>query len=191
MPRRPLHITLICVLALVCLAAFTGCGKSSNKPGETVREGLSTPLDGLRYTVFLTRLLNLKNEEDSGYLPGHKEAPPGKGLYGVFLEACNKGDKNALASSSFYIEDTQGNRFDPEPLPKTNPYAFQGGTVPPENCEPASGSLAQQGPTSGPAGRGCPWPARSSGAQPGRRDRRTGCPEPGPRARTCCPARPR
>jgi len=150
MARRPLHVSLICALALVCLAAFSGCGKSSNDPGETVREGLSTPLGGLRYTVFLTRQLNLKNEEDSGYLPGHKEAPPGKGLYGVFIEACNKSqDDQAIASDSFYIEDTQGNRFDPEPLPKTNPYAYHGGTVDPENCEPARGSLAQQGPTSG------------------------------------------
>jgi hypothetical protein len=149
MARRRPNLTALAALALVCAGVFSGCGKSSNEPGETVREGLSTPLAGLRYTVFLTRQLNLKNEEDRGYLPGHQEAPPGKGLYGVFLEACNRGDKEATAANRFYIEDTQGNRFDPEPLPKTNPYAFQGGTVPPENCEPARGSLAQQGPTSG------------------------------------------
>jgi hypothetical protein len=149
MARRRLNPTALCVLALMCLAAFAGCGKSSNKPGETVREGLSTPLGGLRYTVFLTRQLNLKNEEDSGYLPGHPEAPPGKGLYGVFLEACNKGDKDAIASSRFFVEDTQGNRFEPEGLAQDNPFAYHGGTVAPENCEPAKGSLAQQGPTSG------------------------------------------
>jgi len=144
-----LHATALCVLALVGVAVFAGCGKSSNKPGETVREGLSTPLGGLRYTVFLTRQLNLKNEEDSGYLPGYKEAPPGKGLYGVFLEACNTGDKAAIASSHFYIEDTQGNRFQPQALGPKYPFAYRAGTVPPENCEPARGSLAQQGPTSG------------------------------------------
>jgi len=150
MARRHLHVSLICLLAVACLGALAGCGKSSNKPGETVREGLSTPLDGLSYTVFLTRQLNLKNVEDSGYLPLHPEAPPGKGLYGVFIEACNKGDKPATVANNYYIEDTQGHKFEPERLPKSNPYAFQGGaTVPPENCEPARGSLAQQGPTSG------------------------------------------
>jgi hypothetical protein len=100
--------------------------------------------------VFLTRQLNLSNEEDKGYLPGHAEAPPGKGLYGVFLEACNKSSsKNAVAASRFFIEDTQGNRFEPEGLGQDNPFAYHGGTVPPQNCEPSRGSLAQQGPTSG------------------------------------------
>ena len=149
MARRRRNLTALCALALVCLGVFAGCGKSSNKPGETVREGLSTPLGGLRYTVFLTRQLNLANEEDKGYLPGHSEAPPGKGLYGVFLEACNKGDKEAIAASRFYIEDTQGSRFEPEGLGADNPYAYHGGGVPPQNCVPARGSLAQQGPTSG------------------------------------------
>jgi len=149
MARSRLQLTALCALALLCLGAFAGCGKSGNKPGETVPEGLSTPLGGLRYTVFLTRQLNLANEEDKGYVPGHKEAPPGKGLYGVFLEACNNGKSNAAAASRFYIEDTQGERFEPEGLAEDNPFAYHGGNVSAQNCEPARGSLAQQGPTSG------------------------------------------
>ena len=147
MARRHIYLSLVCLLAVV---SFVGCGKSSNKPGETVREGLSTPLDGLHYTVFLTRQLNLKNEEDSGYLPQYPEAKPGRGLYGVFLEACNKGDSPERVANQFYIEDTQGDKFDPVSLPKSNPFAFQGGSVVvPENCEPQRGSLAQLSPTSG------------------------------------------
>jgi hypothetical protein len=145
---RVLRLAALLTVALSVLA-LSACGKSSNKPGETVREGLSTPLGGLRYTVFLTRQLNLANDEDHGYLPSIKEAPPKKGWYAVFLEACNKGDKDAIASSSFYITDTQGNRFEPTDLPEDNPFAYHGGVVPPENCEPPRGSLAQQGPTSG------------------------------------------
>ena len=38
---------------------------------------------------------------------------------------------------------------EPEGLSADNPFAYQGGVVPPENCEPKRGSLAQQGPTSG------------------------------------------
>src|SRR5436190_19162475 len=127
MARRRLNVTAVAALVLVCAGVFAGCGKSSNKPGETVREGLSTPLAGLRYTVFLTRQLNLANEEDKGYLPGHKEAPPRKGLYGVFLEACNKGQREAVAASRFFIEDTQGNRFEPEGVAGDNPFAYHGG----------------------------------------------------------------
>jgi hypothetical protein len=148
--RRP-NLLLLSALALLCVVAFAGCGKVSNKPGETVREGLSTPLGGLRYTVFLTRQLNLANEEDKGYLPGYKEAAPGRGLFGVFLEACNKSsDKTASAANNFYVEDAQGNRFTPQVLPPNKyPFAYHGGPVPPENCMPARGSLAQLGPTSG------------------------------------------
>ena len=150
MTRARPNLIFVCALALVCVGLLAGCGKTSNKPGEPVREGLSTPLDGLRYTVFLTRQLNLRLPEDRGYLPGHKEAAPGQGLYGVFLEACNRSDSNsAIAAKQFYIEDSQGNRFMPEVLPKVNPYAYQGGPIPPKNCEPREGTLAQLGPTSG------------------------------------------
>jgi hypothetical protein len=149
MHRRSHRFAAICALALLAAALLSACGKEGNKPGETVPEGLSTPLGGLRYTVFLTRQLNVANEEDKGYLPGTKEAPPGKGLYGIFLEACNKGKKEAVASNSFRITDTQGNTFEPTDLAQDNPFAYHGGVVPPQNCDPARGSLAQQGPTSG------------------------------------------
>jgi hypothetical protein len=148
--RRFHRFIVLGALFLLAAVLFSACGKSSNKPGEEVREGLSTPLGGLRYTVFLTRQLNLANQEDKGYLPGHSEAPPGKGLYGVFIEACNRDkNKDALAARNFYITDTQGNRFEPTGLPPENPFAYQGGVIPPENCDPRRGSLAQQGPTSG------------------------------------------
>ena len=147
---RTHRLVALCALLLLAGVLLSACGKSSNEEGEEVREGLSTPLGGLRYTVFLTRQLNLANEEDKGYLPFAKDAPPGKGWYGVFLEACNK-DKSqeAIASRSFFITDTQGNRFEPTDLPEENPFAYQGGVVPPENCDPRRGSLAQQAPTSG------------------------------------------
>src|SRR5258708_6471160 len=135
MAHRRLHrLAATCALALLTATLLSACGKESNKPGEIVREGLSTPLGGLRYTVFLTRQLNLANEEDKGYLPGAKEAPPGKGLYGVFLEACNKSRKDAVASSSFEITDTQGNTFEPTSLSPDNPFAFPARVVGPENC---------------------------------------------------------
>ena len=149
MTRRRLPFAVICALALVALGLLTGCGKSSNKPGEEVREGLSTPLGGLRYTVFMTRQLNVKSDEDKGFVPGQQEAPPGKALYGIFLQACNTSDKEAIASTRFYVEDSQGNKFRPVGLSQDNPFAYQGGTVPAKNCEPRKGSVAQQAATSG------------------------------------------
>ncbi|MFL5893897.1 MAG: hypothetical protein ACJ76Z_02135 [Thermoleophilaceae bacterium] len=149
MARRRRHrLVALCLLALAAALPASGCGKT-HKAGEAVREGLSTPLDGLHYTVFLTRELNIRNQEDSGYVPGAKDPAPGRGWYGVFLQACNTGKSTATASSNFTIVDTQGDEFHPTIMKADNPFAYHGGPVPPQNCEPARGSLAQQGPTSG------------------------------------------
>jgi hypothetical protein len=67
----------------------------------------------------------------------------------VFIEACNHGKQDAAASDTFKIVDTQGSTFTPMGQNPDNPFAYHAGPVPPENCEPARGSLAQQGPTSG------------------------------------------
>jgi len=148
--RRTSTLAIACLALLLGAGVLSGCGKT-HPADEPVREGLSVPLAGLRYTVFLTRQLNLKNPEDSGYLPGMDEAEPGHGLFAVFLEACNRGDKpaDALSADRFKIEDSQGEEFEAVGLGAENPFAYKGGTVPPENCMPARGSLAQQGPTSG------------------------------------------
>jgi hypothetical protein len=147
-PRRLLRFASSFALVSLAASALAACGVT-HKPFEPVREGLSTPLGGLHYTVFLTRELNLKNEEDSGYVPGVKEAAPGRGLYGVFLQACNTGKTPVAASDQFKIVDTQGNTFQPTSLNADNPFAYHGRLVQPENCDPVRGSLAEQGPTSG------------------------------------------
>jgi hypothetical protein len=137
----------MCALVLAAAAVMTACGKE-REPGEKVREGLSTELGGLKYIVYITRQLNLKLPEDRGYYQG-EEAAAGHGLYGVFVEACNDGKQEAVASRSFEIHDTQGNVFRPKAPDPKNPFMWHGGKVPPENCEPRRGSLARLGPTSG------------------------------------------
>jgi hypothetical protein len=148
--RRTARRALIALTGLLAAIALGACGKKHD-PEEPVREGLSAPLGGLRYTVFLTRQLNLKNPEDSGYVPGLKEAAPGHGLFGVFAQACNTGDEpaDAVPSDRFKIVDAQGEEYPAKGLGADNPFAWHGGPVVPENCQPPRGSLAQQGPTSG------------------------------------------
>ena len=155
LPRRMLaaptrRIAAALLVALVAATSLTACGKQ-HKADEAFREGLSVKLGGLRYTVFLTRQLNLKNTEDSGYVPGRKEAAPGHGLFGVFAEACNtsKQPADAVTADRFTIVDSQGEEFHAAALGAENPFAWHGGTVVPKNCEPPRGSLAQQAPTSG------------------------------------------
>ena len=143
--RRPI---LLCATALALFVA-AGCGPDEEERlHEPVREGLSVPLDGLDYTVFITRQLNLRDPEDKGYYAGN-EAGPGNALYGVFVEACNDGDKPIRSSQEFEIHDAQGEEFHPKVLPPSNPFAYKAGMVAPKNCIPARGSLASQGPASG------------------------------------------
>src|SRR5690242_19854447 len=117
--RRIAAALLIAVLAATTLSA---CGKK-HKLGEPIREGLSVPLGGLHYTVFLTRQLNLRLPEDGGYLPGVKEAAPGHGLFAVFLQGCNTGkhDAQAVGLDAFSIVDAQGDTFQPVQLSPENP----------------------------------------------------------------------
>jgi hypothetical protein len=153
MPRRmsssPRKVVLLAAL-LAGLVALTGCENTrENKAG---REGLPETIGHVDYNVYITRELNLHDNEDQGYYQG-PEAPPGFALYGVFLQACNPSTSasgpNWTAASNFEIEDTAGNRFKPLPLPANNIWAYKAKPLKENACIPATGSLAASGPTNG------------------------------------------
>ena len=153
MPRRvtPRRRTLAAVAAaLVALVALTGC--ENTREEDAGREGKPDLIGHLQYNVYITRELNLADPEDHGYYNG-PEAPPGYALYGVFLQACNPSDDvktpHWLASSNFEIEDTQGNKFRPLPMPKDNIWAYRARPLKQNACIPKEGSLASSGPTNG------------------------------------------
>jgi hypothetical protein len=141
-----------CVAALALAGGLSACGKhdlgSEDEPG---REGLSLPLGGVEYNIYITRELNLKITPDKAYYKG-PAAAPGKVLYGVFIKACG-GEKGKRASSlptrNFVVKDNQGNEYRPKPLPVDDPFAYQPRKLSHEECIPQPGSVAQQGPTAG------------------------------------------
>ena len=147
MPRRLLMLLCLAVLA----AGFGACGNSDTKQGvdEAAREGLALPLDGIDYNVFITRELNPRITPDKSYVePG--TAPDAKHtLYGVFLQACNRGTGSNQTADRFKIVDNQGNEFEPQPLPQTNEFSYQPQVLVPHECIPEIGSVAQLGPTAG------------------------------------------
>ena len=153
MPRRMPHprpkLALLAVLA-AALVALTGC--ENTREHDAGREGLPEEIGHIEYNVYITRELNLKDVEDKDYYHG-PEAPPGYALYGVFLQACNPNeDVNAphwLAASRFEIEDTQGNKYTPLPMPKDNIWAYRARPLKQNACIPKEGSLASSGPTNG------------------------------------------
>ena len=140
----------MCVLALAG-AAVSGCGDNPRENNAS-REGLPERVGGIDYNVYITRELNLKDVEDSGYYQG-PEAPPGSALYGVFLTACNPVESatshDVPAASDFTIIDTQGDRFRPLTLPESNIWAYHPRSLKHQACVPKAGTLASSGPTNG------------------------------------------
>jgi hypothetical protein len=140
----------MCVLALAG-AVLSGCGENPRENNAS-REGLPKRVGGIDYNVYITRELNLKDVEDSGYYQG-PEAPPGFALYGVFLTACNPSTSatspNIPSSDDFTVIDTQGDRFRPLSLPAGNIWAYHPRPLKHEACVPKAGTLASSGPTNG------------------------------------------
>jgi hypothetical protein len=151
--RRPAGAALALAASLLALApigALAGCGQNVGEdPAEPRREGLALELEGVTYNVFLTRQLNPADVEDKSYTEGVGEAPPGSAYFGVFLEACNVSDRPLQTATSFLIEDTQGNEFEPLEPAEDNPFAYKPETILPGDCIPPTGSVASEGPTAG------------------------------------------
>jgi hypothetical protein len=145
--RRSASAALMCVLVL----AGAGCGENPRENNAS-REGLPERVGKIDYNVYITRELNLRDVEDSGYYKG-PEAPPGFALYGVFLTACNPAvsasSPNIEPASAFTVVDTQGNRFKPLTLPEDNIWAYHARPLKHQACVPKAGSLPAAGPTSG------------------------------------------
>lgn len=117
-------------------------------PEDPVREGVGVGLEGLDYTVFITRQINPRDPEDKDYYTG-PEAPPGKAIYGVFLQACNDGERPATAAHSFRVFDSQGSEFAPLVLESDNIFAYRPQKLPPHECIPNRLSTAAQAPAGG------------------------------------------
>ncbi|MBV9212721.1 MAG: hypothetical protein JOZ25_03645 [Actinobacteria bacterium] len=137
-----------CVAAACAIAALTAAGCSSGRPDGAGREGKPVKVAGLSYNVYITRQLNLRDAEDRGYYRAH-DPPPGYALYGLFLSVCNDGNGFRRPLTRFTIEDNQGNKFHPVPLPKDNLFAFRPRRLSHNGCIPEPGSTAYSGPAGG------------------------------------------
>ena len=135
--------------AAACAAlALAAGGCSTGRPNGAAREGLDVEIAGLDFNVYITRELNLRDAEDRGYYQG-PEAPPGFALYGLFIQVCNNGHGFKTPNVTFTVEDSQGNRFHPVPLPANNLYAYRPRRLSRKACIPEAGSTAYNGPTGG------------------------------------------
>jgi len=148
MPRhRRIALSLIAALALAATAlALSACG-SSNESKEVV-EGEPVELGELQYNVVFSRFLNPHDNEDSAYLVGQREAPPGSAYFGVFLEVQNESEEPQTLADSFTITDADHQTYDA--IDSESLYALPfGGEVESQEQIPVLDSTPQQGPIEG------------------------------------------
>jgi len=110
-------------------------GRAGGARGPPVQRGL------LRY-------LNPADNEDSAYLVGQKQLPPGSTYFGVFFEVQNESEEPRTLADSFTIVDAGGQAF--EAIPSKSLYALPfGGEVESQEQIPILDSTPQQGPIEG------------------------------------------
>jgi hypothetical protein len=143
---RPVPSLLAALALVAALLTVAGCGSSSDS--KEVVEGEPVELGDLQYNVVFSRFLNPNDTEDSAYLVGQKEPPPGMSYFGVFFEVQNESDEAQTLPDSFTIVDAEHRQFDA--LPSESLYAFPvGGEVESEEQVPVLDSTPQQGPIQG------------------------------------------
>jgi hypothetical protein len=142
-------------VAAVLAVALAGCG-SARHPSDATAEnnGYYVKAGQVYYQLQVSRELNQYATEDHQYLtglPAGTPAPTATQLwYGVFLQAFNKSKQPQTTASSFYIQDTQGNKYYPVALNSSvNGYAWTSTRLSPLETEPAPDTTASTGPTQG------------------------------------------
>jgi hypothetical protein len=145
--NRRIASSLLAALLLVgAILALSACGYSSDS--KDVVEGEPVELGELSYNVVFSRFLNPNDNEDSAYLVGQPDVPPGSAYFGVFLEVQNESEEPQTLADSLTITDADHETF--EALQSESPYALPfGGEVESQEQIPILDSTPQQGPIEG------------------------------------------
>jgi hypothetical protein len=143
MPGR-LGLALLALLALALPLA--GCGGEEEE--LDVIEGEPIEADEVSYNVVLSRFLNPDDEEDSAYVVGQPEPPPGQDYFGVFMQIINESDETVSLPDEMRVIDTVDTVY--QPLESDSPFALPlGAPLEPEGQYPIPDSVAADGPTQG------------------------------------------
>jgi hypothetical protein len=143
-PNRRFVLPLLAALALAALAlGVSACGYESHE--TEVVEGEPVELGELSFNVTFSRYLNPNDTEDSAYLVGQEEPPPGFTYFGVFFEVQNDSEEAQALPSTLTITDADHTEFDV--LPSESLYALElGGEVEAEEQVPVLDSTPDLGP---------------------------------------------
>lgn len=149
-------------------AVYVTPGAAENTPhgGGHEKEGSESEHDevklggGLRYQVQISRKINPYDVEDRDYLVGVEDAAkqvanPNETWFGVFIRVENVTDEGEReeetipSATKFHIEDNEGNRAEPTPLPAENVFAYRPQAIAPGGQLPEASSTAAQAPIGG------------------------------------------
>ena len=132
--------------ALAVMALFAaGCGDKEHVTTEAATEGLWLDVGALDYHIQGSRQLNPAQVPDDEYLTGMPQGvlPAGakETYFGVFVRIENRTERSHPTAAEFEIVDTEEHVFKPLELDrKTNPFAYEQATLPPEGTLPAPDS---------------------------------------------------
>jgi hypothetical protein len=127
--RRPMTLLATLVLAL----ALGACGHKEAEALHGSNEGAYLDLNGMKYQVQISRVLNPNSPEDRAYLIGvdssQRTLPAGQEWFAVFMRVENETGRPQRAATDYTITDTQDTKFKPLNLAPENVFAYRGDPV--------------------------------------------------------------
>jgi hypothetical protein len=142
----------VLLAAAVAAFALAGCGDKTDYVRFAETEGIYVDVGNLVYQVQLSRFLNPADPEDREYLvgvPASDALGPNETWFGVFMRVKNYSDETLTPTDQFMINDTEGNKYYPVPLPETNVFAYNPHPLGPDQVLPNPDTAAASGPIQG------------------------------------------
>jgi hypothetical protein len=116
-------------LAAVAALVASGCGNKETTATVADTEGIYVTVDGLKYQIQISRILNPAAPDDSHYLRGvaaTETLGDDEVWYGIFMRVENDGDDPHATAENFKITDTQDDVYEPIELDAaTNDFVYE------------------------------------------------------------------
>ena len=131
--------------ALLSLAVVGALATSACNKHEVVHladtEGIYVSVDGLKYQIQISRILEPSSPEDQAYLRGvsasEAELEGDELWYGIFMRVENDGDEPHAMAENYVIRDTDGNEFEPIEIDaETNVFVYEARDLEPGTVAP-------------------------------------------------------
>jgi hypothetical protein len=148
-----MRFRVFAVVAAVAALALAGCGEKTDTVRFAETEGIYVDVGNLVYQVQISRYLNPADREDREYLvgiPPNEAQPTGDEIwFGVWMRVKNYSNETLQPTRNFVINDTEGNKYYPVNLPKSNPFAYNPGPLGADQVYPLPDTAAASGPIQG------------------------------------------